>query len=285
MERPISIAAHARTTAIFLFAGLISTIALCTFAAVTNIATPLRPPPQTGAYQPQTFTYAVPDFGKSTAKQFSPAVSQTWSSGITSWTVSDDQSGAAQEFGQSLVGPCRTHLLAQAPFLYNRPVGTKIDGMWQRIRCGFRSTQSCEWRWYGMGWPFIAFRCEAARIQTYQWDDGRPSLPAKIVDDWMRVAGGFSVPKKCLWPNSNVLPALYKVTVIPYSPAMAGLAGNMFFFGAAWFLLLRGRRTVRDLRAWARERNTRCRACGYSLVGLTGPVCPECGASAAGARS
>lgn len=277
MERSSPIARHARTAACFLVAGLATAIGICVVAALANVATPLRPPTRAVVYQAQAFTYVIPDFGKSTARQFSPSVAQSWSYGLTSWTVLDYQYGPAQEFGKHVVGPFRTHLLAQVPLLYNAPVGTKIDGTWHTIRCGERQTQTCEWRWYGMGWPLIAFRCEAARIQTYQWADGYPNQPAKVVDDWTRIAGGFSVPKECLWPNPNFLPALHKVTVIPFAPAAAGLAGNSLFFGAAWFVLIRGRQTVRDVRAWARERKSGCRGCGYPRTGLINPVCPECG--------
>jgi len=70
------------------------------------------------------------------------------------------------------------------------------------------------------------------------------------------------------------------VTPVPLTPIPLGLAGNTAFYAASWFVLIRGRRTVGDMRAWSRRRRDCCEACGYSLVGLSPSRCPECGTPA-----
>ncbi len=59
--------------------------------------------------------------------------------------------------------------------------------------------------------------------------------------------------------------------VVSYDPGVAVPAAITLSLAACfgWLLLW--------LSVWRRDRETRCRACGYILRGLSEPRCPECG--------
>jgi hypothetical protein len=57
-------------------------------------------------------------------------------------------------------------------------------------------------------------------------------------------------------------------------PMIATVLGYGLAIGFGMYLLFGGRRVVR---LCVRDLIARCAVCGYPLVKITGPVCPECG--------
>src|SRR5262249_38278223 len=108
------------------------------------------------------------------------------------------------------------------------------------------------------GWPMLALWCDyevKGRIVFYNdW----------VIDAFSDVHGGISVGKRRLpcrpiWSGLLVTTAVYTILWAPllYLPAV----------------LRAGFRRVRRARGL-------CPRCGYSLAGLAGEVCPECGTPA-----
>lgn len=270
-----------RIIAIFTLAGLGTTLAICGTAIAINVADPAdyfytRPHVAPAVYPAKNYSYAIPSPGNTRAEGGFGAVGQTWRAGMTSFTATYMQNALAAELRAGQSGPYRSHLASWAPILYGQHGGQRLEGMWGVTFCGDRNTTNCEWRLYGVGWPLIAFRGEAAHITTWEYDDAHPTLPPKTIDVWTGSAGAFLVPKDQRTTRVRYLRALDLVTAVPYTPTV-GLVGNTAAFGSLWFLAVRGRATLRDIRAWQRLKKSRCPSCGYSLIGLEGTRCPECG--------
>jgi len=62
--------------------------------------------------------------------------------------------------------------------------------------------------------------------------------------------------------------------VLPYRPMVWGLLGNTLIYGACVVFVVRFPPAVRR---WRRRRTGCCAQCGYSMEGLSGRGCPECG--------
>lgn len=67
-------------------------------------------------------------------------------------------------------------------------------------------------------------------------------------------------------------------TVIPLRPLWGGLLGDTLVYAVAWFAVLSA---IVSTRRILLVRRGKCLDCGYSLVGLNGHRCPECGANIA----
>ncbi|MBX3380407.1 MAG: hypothetical protein KF805_09950 [Phycisphaeraceae bacterium] len=270
-----------RILAIFTLAGLGTTMAICGAAIAINVSDPAdyyctRPPGAPAPYPAKNYSYAMPSPLQNRVRPGFGAVDQTWRAGMTSFTAKYMQNALAAELRAGQIGPYRSHLHSWAPIFYARHAGKRLEGMWSVTFCGDRTTRNCEWRLYGLGWPLVAFRGEAAHITAWEYDDVHPNRPAKTVDFWTGSAGAFLVPKAQRTSKAKYLPILDQVTVVPYAPTV-GLVGNTAVFGSAWFLAFRGRATLRGIRAWQRLKKACCPGCGYSLAGLKAPCCPECG--------
>jgi len=111
-------------------------------------------------------------------------------------------------------------------------------------------------------------------LHAEQWAFGWPCLCLMYDRRWgasaspVEVTGGFDL-------GSKVKPGVgIEQRVLPYRPIWPGLAANLAAFSIATFFLL----TVPwALRRESRRRRNRCVECGYSLDGLRGTSCPECG--------
>lgn len=101
--------------------------------------------------------------------------------------------------------------------------------------------------WHQAGWPFLSFTAV--------------SLASESGDTVFR---GFAFPKDT--PRS----ALF---VVPLWPKWTGLIANVAVWSLVWAGLLLMRDRVKPTR-WFKNR---CVSCGYSMTGVAGGVCPECG--------
>jgi hypothetical protein len=96
-----------------------------------------------------------------------------------------------------------------------------------------------------VGWPFVAVWCE---------------LPETILTPV------FVTPRGSLTLSTE--------TRLPYLPIWKGIAINTAIYALAWHTLLFSSRAFVRRR---RRRAGRCARCGYDLVGVPRPLCPECG--------
>lgn len=77
-----------------------------------------------------------------------------------------------------------------------------------------------------------------------------------------------------LVPQPNV-PSLSSIVPVPLIPKPLQLSLNILFWGAICLQLMI---VARWLRRSRRRRRGACEHCGYDMLGVRQPVCPECGA-------
>lgn len=263
--------------------GLATILTICAVSIALNISQPaedlrtafLRQPSNPS---PRPITYWLPGPDNNYLNMGLGNVRQGATRGMVWFSPSYMQWGPTEELGQDVVGKWRSNMQDWAPrFAWSR-VGIASQRMWGHpIFCGGRQTSEHEWRWYATGWPMLALSGEAARVHEFRWDELHPQAPPTTLSDWTKASGAILLAKDCTKADPRFTAALDKVTVIPLTPIPLGLAGNTAFYAALWFVLIRGRRTAGEIRAWSRRRRDCCEACGYSLVGLSPSRCPECG--------
>lgn len=108
--------------------------------------------------------------------------------------------------------------------------------------------------WYeARGWPFASFET------MYQLDD-TTSLNVKVE----------AVSRGAVWGKYDQ----FTPRIFPFGVRWMGLLGNCALWVSVFMIVPLGWRTLRQ---WLRVRSGRCGRCGYSLLGLAGARCPECG--------
>lgn len=132
---------------------------------------------------------------------------------------------------------------------------------------GYDATDAASAVLFGVraGWPFTCVAAYRYRM-VYGWSNKVPEPPY-----WV----GAVTPPKFLHPKSG---AWNLPRVIPVRPVWSGLVLNSLVWAVPLGLVLSGARRLRRRR---RDRLGCCRECGYSLTGIGGAVCPECGAGRA----
>lgn len=270
-----------RAAAAFAMAGLATTVAISAIAIAINVARPVENPDAVMLRDLRTnggraHHYTVPPASQG---HLSPSIEviQHGFAGMIWFTVSQFDDKAADEIGKELNGPTRRRLRDCAPLAPWIHAGVRINAPPEYSMCGRPGPIHREWRWYGVGWPLIAFECEVARERVVTYASLQPSRAPEIKSEWTKASGGLLAAKNCDRSYKARVAGLDLVTPIPLTPIPLGLAGNTAFWASAWFVLIRGRRTAVDIRAWSRRRRERCEACGYALSGLAQPRCPECG--------
>ena len=128
--------------------------------------------------------------------------------------------------------------------------------------------------------PTTTVENQAALGNIERWPSWGPRLGAER-ESFRGTAYGW--PFVCLWAEydsmwgpANMSALSTPIGEMPYRPILVPLALNSTLFAAAWALPLFALRTLLRTR---RRRHGVCITCGYTLQGLTTPVCPECGAA------
>jgi hypothetical protein len=112
-------------------------------------------------------------------------------------------------------------------------------------------------RW---GWPF--------RGLAQEWDLVERRLPDGSLEPMYVAEWGIPIRGTSGWDSAGDLRGL------PLRPLFPGFVLNAVVFGAfAWV----GWQTWLAVRGRVRMRRGKCATCGYDLVGVVGPGCPECG--------
>lgn len=116
-----------------------------------------------------------------------------------------------------------------------------------------------------LGWPWRSFRCDLVMS---------PDRNGTYV---VKARGGVVIKKLngFSWQGHQG-PASYGPVwrAIPFQPILKGAIGNSFVFGFMAYAVHLGVGSVRRI---IRVKQNRCPACGYSVLGVPGRQCPECG--------
>lgn len=95
-------------------------------------------------------------------------------------------------------------------------------------------------------------------------------VPTSSLSGMVFVAGGLPIRPSTWAP----LQGMYTVRALPLHPIWPGVAINTVFWGGCvWGLVM----LAGWMRRVRRKRRGLCISCGYSLAGLGGGACPECG--------
>lgn len=281
----------ARTALCYVLIGVSTTIAISATSIAINLARPVENPDAVMLRDLRSTSgplhhYEVAKPGGGTHGPM-VQVFQDGLAGVVWFTVSQLDEYAAEELGNGEDGRARRVLRDSAPVVGWGHAGVRVNTAPEYAMCGRLDSIQRDWRWCGVGWPFFSFECEVAQERFVDYGAVMNSARIEPSIRWTKVSGGLLATKSCEPAFESRIAALDKLTPIPMTPIPLGLAANVGFYASAWFILIRGRRGAGEIRGWLRRRRGGCEACGYSLVGLSQPRCPECGLdhAVAGARS
>lgn len=114
------------------------------------------------------------------------------------------------------------------------------------------------------GWPFPAIACRVEHLKDSAVGELNPDVYGAIRIGKPR-DGSHGPPLQSV----RIAPIL-----LPYTPIWPGIVLNTLVLAVT---VLIPDRVRAFLRRFAKIDATKCESCGYSLIGLPSPVCPECG--------
>ena len=115
---------------------------------------------------------------------------------------------------------------------------------------------------HATGWPLPAAWYEFVVTP-------KPGAPAAI-----SIGGGIALPDDPARTQIQSWGWSSRARALPLRPIWVGLGADVAVYACAWVVPLG---VIGAARRWRRERLGMCGACGYSMAGLRGGVCPECG--------
>ncbi len=145
------------------------------------------------------------------------------------------------------------------------------------------STLTAKWGTPGGGdaYHFVLWRGSFNYTKMAYWVSHPPPTEYAIVDGVLRAKKELRFDRYMRWTFfnrnwHNGFPFLLKSCFVPalkdWGDVTLPLVSFSLFLVLLCSLLYRG-----DFIRWRRNRRGSCVGCGYSLVGLDGGVCPECG--------
>jgi hypothetical protein len=150
---------------------------------------------------------------------------------------------------------------------------------WATVHDGRELLTSEEWP-RDVTFPRTPYAVFAVDLRAYGW----PMHALYRVDrytGWSAGAGTWARDSAVMLPGTTAPDRIATPgpIVLPIGVRLLGLVANTIFFGAAWWAVLAGSRSIsRHRRARRLARRGLCLRCGYDLRGTpAGAVCPECG--------